>query len=288
VNGADIFSSLIVEEHAELVYSMGELLTAAGVDVAAIHTEAASGQLEIALGTKLGVQSADQMFTLKEAVKEIALKRGWQATFMTKPTAEPGCSSGMHFSGSLWTGDKNAFHDAADSEKLSAVGRHWTAGLVKHAAALTAVLSPTVNCYRRLHGTFAPDRADCGLENRNASFRFVASSPRTTYVENRLPSSAANPYVVLAATVAAGIDGLVNRLELSTETEEDGVELPSSLEEALSALEADSVLCDAFGEQFIRWFLSLKRDVEIVKINKAKDEGLDELQAQRELYFRFL
>jgi len=287
-HGVDIFSSLIIEEHGELVYSIGQLLSAAGVDVATMQTEYSSGQLEFATGVKFGIESADQMFTLKEAVKEIAVKRGWQATFMTKPTAEPGCSSGMHFSGSLWTGDKNAFHDPADSQKLSAVCRHWAAGLVKHAAALTALLSPTVNCYRRLHRPFAPDRADCGLENRNASIRVVASSSRSAYVENRLPSSAANPYVVLAATVAAGIDGLVNRLELPSETKDHGDKLPSSLAEALSALEADTVLCDALGEQFIRWFLSLKRDVEIAKVNKAKDEGRDELQVERELYFKFL
>ena len=287
-HGVDIFSSLIMEEHGELIYSMGELLSAAGVDVATMKIEYSSGQLEFATGTSFGIESADQMSTLKEAVKEIVVKRGWQATFMTKPTAEPENSSGMHFSGSLWTGEKNAFHDPADYQKLSAVGRHWVAGLVKHASALTALLSPTVNCYRRLHGSFAPHRANCGLENRNASFRFVASSPRTTYVENRLPSSAANPYVVLAATVAAGIDGLLNRLELSSEMTENGDKLPSSLPEALSALEADTVLCDALGEQFIRWFLSVKRDVEIAKISKAKDSGQDELRVERELYFKFL
>jgi len=286
-HGGDFASSLIIEEHAELVYSMAELLSAAGVDVAAVHIEGSSGQLEFATGTKFGIESADQMFTLKEAVKEIALGRGCQATFMTMPRDGPDFNSGMHFNGSLWTGDKNAFHDPADSWRLSAVGRHWTAGLVKHAAALKALLSPTVNCYRR-HQGLIPDRANCGLENRNASFRIVASSPRTTYVENRLPSSAANPYVVLAATVAAGVDGLLNRLEPSSESKDHGDKLPSSLPEALSALEADKVLCDALGRQFIRWFSTVKSDVEIAKVNRAKDEGLDDLQVERELYFKFL
>jgi len=287
-HGDDFASSLIIEEHAELVYSMAELLSAAGIDVAAVNNEGSSGQLEFATGTKFGIESPDQMFTLKEAVKEIALGRGCQATFMTMPTYGPGFSCGMHFNGSLWTGDKNAFHDPADSQRLSADGRHWTAGLVKHAAALTALLSPTVNCYRRVHQLLTPDRANCGSDNRNASFRIVASSPRTTYVENRLPSSAANPYVVLAATVAAGVDGLLNHLEQSSESKDHGDKLPSSLPEALSALEADKVLCDALGRQFIRWFSTVKSDVEIAKVNRAKEEGLDDLQVERELYFKFL
>jgi len=199
----------------------------------------------------------------------------------------------MHFSGSLWADGKNAFHDPAETEKsgqLSAVGRHWAAGLIKHAAALTALLSPTVNCYRRLHGPFAPDRSDCGWENRTAMLRFVTPSPQTTYIENRLPSSAANPYVVLAATVAAGIDGLVNRLELPPADSQDrrAERLPSSLSEALSALQSDRVMCEALGEEFIRWFLSLKRDVEIAKVNQAEEAGRDELEIERELYFTFL
>ena len=283
-HGVDIFSSDILAEHEELVCSLSSGLSAAGVDILAMHTEYASGQLEFATGPKFGIESADQMFTLKEAVKEMSNQRGWQATFMTKPTSEPGCSSGMHFSGSLWIREKNAFHDP-ETQGLSAIGRHWAAGLMKHAAALTALLSATVNCYRRLHTPFAPDIVDCSLENRTSMLRIVTSSPSTTYVENRIPSSAANPYVVMAATLAAGIDGLVNRLELPDETKE---KLPFSLEEALSALEADDVLCDALNEEFIRWFLALKRDVEIAKVSKAKEEGRDEIEVERELYFKLL
>ena len=115
--------------------------------------------------------------------------------------------------------------------------------------------------------------------------RVVTTSPRTTYIENRLPSSAANPYVVMAATVAAGIDGLVNRLELPVDSNE---KLLSTLPEALAALEADEVLCEALGEEFVRWFLAVKREVEIAKVNKAKEDGRDEIEVERELYFKFI
>jgi len=283
-HGVDSFSNLLLAEHEELVCSMSKQLSEAGVDILSMQTEYASGQLEFVTVPKFGIESADQMFKLKEAVKEMSFQRGWQATFMTKPTSEPGCCSGMHFSGALWTGEKNAFHDP-ETHWLSAIGRHWAAGLIKHAAALTALLSPTVNCYRRLHTTFAPDVANCGWENRDAMLRIVTASTRTTYIENRLPSSAANPYVVMAATVAAGIDGLVNRLELPSETEEA---LPSSLAEALAALETDKVMLEALGEEFMRWFLSVKREVEIAKVNKAKEDGRDEIEVERELYFKFL
>jgi len=283
-HGVDMLANVIQAEHEELVCWMCQQLSETGVDIVTAHTEYASGQLEFATGPKFGIESADQMVTLKEAVKEMSNQRGWRATFMTKPVCEPGCSSGMHFSGSLWKGDKNAFHDP-ETQGLSAVGRHWTAGLIRHSAALTALVSPTVNCYRRLHTPFAPDYADCGLENRASMLRVVSSSPCNTYIENRLPSSAANPYLVMAATVAAGIDGLDNRLELPDVMNE---KLPSSLPEALAALEDDKVLCDALGEEFIRWFLTVKRDVEIAKVNKAKRDGIDEIEVERELYFKFL
>ena len=122
--GIDMFTNVLLAENDELLCFMADQLSTAGVDVEALHTEYAPGQLEFATGPKFGIESADQMFTLKVALKEISNQRGWQATFMTKPVSEPGSSSGMHFSGALWLGDKNAFYDP-DTGGLSAIGRHW-------------------------------------------------------------------------------------------------------------------------------------------------------------------
>jgi len=284
-HGVEMFSNLILAENEELVCWLNEQLLAAGIDIEQMHPESATGQLEFATRPKFGIESADQIFTLKEAVKEMCNQRGWLATFMTKPVSEPGCGSGMQFSGALWEGDKNAFYDL-ETQGLSAVGRRWAAGLIKHAAALTALVSPTVNCYRRLHGPFAPSYADYGLQNRATMLRIVSSNPHNTYIEYRVPTSASNPYVVMAATIAAGIDGLVNHLELPADDVKE--KLPLSLPEALAALEDDKVLCDALGEEFIRWFLTVKRDVEIVKVNKAKQDGRAEIEVERELYFKFV
>ena len=283
-HGDDIYTNVLLAENEELICFMAEQMSAAGVDIVSMHPECASGLLEFSTGPKFGIESADDLFTLKEALKEMSDQRGWQVTFMSQPLSEPGYCSRMHSNGSLWIGDKNAFYDP-ETRGLSAIFRHWAAGLIKHAGALTALLCPTVNCYRGLHTEFAPSYADWGLENRNSMLRVVMTSPRTTYIENRLPTCAANPYVVMAATVAAGIDGLVNRLEVPVDTKE---KLVSTLPEALEALEADQVMCEALGEEFIRWFLAVKREAEIHKVIKAKKDGQDEIEVERELYFKFI
>ena len=117
----------------------------------------------------------------------------------------PQSSSGLHYNHSLWTLDgKTALFDPSASDQLSDIARYWIGGLIKHSAALTALCSPTVNCYRRLHGPRLPDKANWGLEDRNASFRVKNYSEQGTYFENRIPGGSCNPYLVLAATVAAG------------------------------------------------------------------------------------
>ena len=282
------YSSVIMSEHEELMCWMAKCLSGAGVDIESMHAEYEPGQLELATAPKFGIRSADDVFVLKNAVKEMCALRDLHATFMTKPATSED-SNQLHFNHSLWIGERNAFHDPVKVHgSLSTVGRHWIAGLLKHGVALSALCRPTVNCYRGFGEWLSPGKTDCGHENRNTMLRVVTTSPRTTYIENRLPSGAANPYVILAATVAAGIDGLVNRLEPPSDAEDHGEPLPSSLSEALLALEEDKVLCDALGEEFIRWFSSVKREVEIAKVNKAKEEEGDEMEVERELYFTYL
>ena len=282
------FSSVFMSEHEELMCWMEKCLSGAGVDIESMHAEYEPGELELATAAKFGIKAADDMFVLKDAVKEMGSLRGLHATFMTTPATSEFAGQ-LHYNHSLWTGDRNVFHDPVKVHgSLSTVGRHWTAGLLKHGVALSALCQPTVNCYRGFGRWLSARKTDWGHENRDAMLRVVTTSPRTTYIENRLPSSAANPYVVLAATVAAGIDGLVNRLEPPGDTQDHGETLPSSVSEALSALEADKVLCDALGEEFVRWFLTVKRDMEIAKVNHAKEAGRDEMEVERELYFHTL
>jgi glutamine synthetase len=153
---------------------------------------------------------------------------------------------------------------------------------------LTALCSPTVNCYRRLHTIFAPSSADWGIDHRLAMIRTKVGHPKATYFENRIPGGSCNPYLVLAATIAAGIDGIVKKLECppSKSATSDSVKLPESLSEAIEALENDDVIREALGDEFVRWFVLLKRQSEIDKIRKIVEEsrrsGID---VERELYF---
>ena len=284
-----------------------------GVDVESLIVEHGSGQLELGLKPLWGIDSAEAMFLLKEAVKEMAQQRGWTATFMTVPFPDSS-SSAIHLNHSIWTSQDsaeagNAFYDSKSPTGLSDFCRHWIAGLIKHAKAMTAICCPTVNCYRRLHNLISPvlpHKADWGMDDRMAIFRAKSYSPSGTYVENRLPSGSSNPYLALACTVAAGLDGVINQLECPPPrqggykerlkqlednksrgvVEKQNDDLPYSLEEALECLKNDEVIKGALGEEFVRWFVQGKRNLEIKDWKGTNFEK--SFQMERELYFDFL
>jgi len=146
------------------------------------------------------------------------------------------------------------------------VARYWLAGLVKQARGLTALCCPIVNCYRRLHSLSAPCKASASMDinDQNCSFhlKYVSTPSRPTCVQNRLPGVSANLYIVLAATVAAGLAGITNKY-CSPERDVEVPLLPKSLAEALDALERDEVLLKALGVEFVRSFISMKRKFEV-------------------------
>ena len=238
-----------------------------------------------------GIRSADDAFTLKEGVKEFFQQRDMQATFMTKPFRKSS-SSGLHFNHSLWSidGDENAFYDGGLDDNLSAVAGYWLAGLTTHAPALAALCSPTVNCYRRLHQPWAPHTANWGIDDRNVACRVKNDGNSGTYVENRIPTSASNPYLVLAATVAAGVDGIVNKLECPPQRDVNATTLPGTLEEALHSLKTDKAMVELLGSEFVDWFVKIKMETEVkilgdVKFNIEEEE---DMQLEKELYFTYL
>jgi len=206
-----------------------------------------------------------------------------QAVFMTKPVLDNlSCGSGQQFNHALWCKDSmdNAFSDSADVDGISQVARYWLTGLVKHARGLTALCSPTVNCYRRLHGPSAPCKAVSSLYafDQTASFRVNGAGTSYTFVENRLPGGSANPYIVFAGTVAAGLAGITNEYPPPKPGEE--LLLPKSLSEALDALEADQVLVNALGVDFVEWFVRNKREFEVNVLTGAlTDESIKKEQS---------
>ena len=347
------FSNIAFDAVEEMLLYSDKTFCEMGIDLETLQTEASPGQYEFVTKPTKGIRQADNMILMKDTIRKVAKRYNRKAVFMTKIFPQPGYSAAMHFNLSLLdSSGRNVFSDPEAPYKLSEVCRKWLAGILKHSSALTALCCPTVNCYRRLHIAIAPDKADWGIDARLACCRVKNYSPESTYIEFRLPSGSANPYLVMAATVAAGMDGLNNEYDLvppigdyklippkgadgnAVEEEEkpekqancdeitdevqtepdakrtkledgkppnggipssdkeqkpDGVSdlkikresgedsngcvvagendqltlvpgIPCTLDEALNALEADKCITGALGENFIHWFVAIKRN----------------------------
>lgn len=275
---ADYCCSLSFRPFEEFFMDFDQHMQAAGVDLECIHAEHAPGQFETILRPSYGISAADQAFVLKHALKELADEKGFMANYMAKPAPEVS-GNGTHFNFSIWDkrNGSNVLYAKDDHDGLSDVARWWIGGLTRHCRALCVLCNPTINCYRRLHEPWAPDYNDWNIDDRMVSFRIKNYSPTATYFENRIPSALSNPYIVLAATVAAGLDGVLNRLEPPAKGREGAERLPDNLAEALDVLEQDIVLCEALGSEFVEWFVGTKREVDLKVLKnsdpKVNDEG---------------
>lgn len=260
-------------------------LPAFGIEVSTLSVENAPGQFEITFSPADGLAAADQAFSFRTAVKEVSRRYGYDAPFMTKPFINE-AASGCHLHHSLIdprTG-RNLFADDEDPLGISQLGWHFLGGLIHHAPALIAFLSPTPNDYKRYRpGLFAPTSICWGPDNRSAAFRIPAGAHGpAARIENRLGGAASNPYIALAASLAAGLDGICRELPIPAPVMVEASrvsglpELPRSLEEALDALEADRALREILGEPFIETYLKVKRwDVTKAKAN-CPDYGTPE------------
>lgn len=225
------------------------------------------GQYEINLTHSDALDAADRAFRFKAAVKELARKEGRLATFMAKPYGDAG-GSGFHLHLSCDDADgRNAFDDPAGAYGLSAAARHAVAGIVAHAPALAALANPTVNSYKRFGpDTLAPWLIDWGLDNRSAMVRIPPERGSGARVELRLGDAGANPYLLVAGTIAAALLGMQAGEEPPAPLEGYGYDtarsavLPRDLSAALDALEADTALTDLLGKGFTSSFLTYKRN----------------------------
>jgi glutamine synthetase len=242
-------------------------LDAYGLDVVAANHEFASGQFEINLWHSDALDAADRAFRFKSAVQELARMHGKLATFMAKPFNDEG-GSGFHLHFSCWGPDGAAlFDDPQGEDGLSQVGRSAIAGVLAHAPAITALLNPTVNSYKRFGpDTLAPWLIDWGLDNRSAMVRIPPERGRAARLELRLGDASANPYLGIAALMAAAYLGIRDKLEPPAKLEGYGYDvskadrLPGDLPAAIAALEADAELAELLGPQFIATFLAYKRN----------------------------
>jgi glutamine synthetase len=235
--------------------------------VTAANHEFSPGQFEINLRHSGLVDAADRSFRLKSAVQEIARQRGLLATFMAKPFNDEG-GSGFHVHVSL--GDEsgaNVFGDADGPDGLSAPGRHAIGGVLRHAKALSALLNPTINSYKRFGpDTLAPWLIDWGLDNRSAMIRIPPERGPGARMEVRLGDATANPYLAMAAIGAAVHIGIQDKVEPPAKLEGYGYDpasadmLPMRLGDALDALETDTELADVLGRYVTTSFLQYKRN----------------------------
>lgn len=260
-------------------------LMKAGAPVETFMTEFAEAQYEITFCPEEGVTGADTVVMAKEALRHEMKRQNARVQFMAH-AEEAEHSSGFHFNHSLWTGDgRNAFLDESDPAYISDVARHWMAGLIHHSRALTAIYCPTVNCFRRLESeNLIAKCGTWGTENRLVLLR-LKNENKNVYIENRLPSSACNPYLSMAATVAAGLDGLARKLECPPEKDfANAPVLPKTFPEALSCLEMDTYLREALGEKLVEHFLRMSHQLWDAKLNGS----LSTLEDERALYFHII
>jgi glutamine synthetase len=232
----------------------------------AFNHEYMNSQYEINLRHADALTAADRAFRLKSAVKDVAAQHGLVATFMGKPFNDQG-GSGTHLHISLERDGANAF--AGDEDGVSGELRAFTAGVLAPATALMAFLNPTINAYRRIQpDSLAPTHANWGWDNRSTFVRIPPERGGGTRVEIRVGDGSANPYLAIAAVLAAGAHGIRDGLvpdepivgdAYRADTALAGAPLPDTFEAALDALEADALLREALGAPIVDTFLAMKR-----------------------------
>jgi glutamine synthetase len=250
-----------------IVRGMTEALTQLGLEVLAFNHEFMNSQYEINLRHTHALRAADRTFRLKAAVKDIAAQHGLVATFMGKPFNDQG-GSGTHLHVSVNRDERNAFDAPGEEDGVSTELRAFTAGVLAHATGLMAFLNPTINAFRRIQpDSLAPTHANWGWDNRTTFIRIPPERGGATRIEIRVADGAANPYLAIAAVLAAGAHGVREGLTPPPPVDGDayrageliGPALPASLDVALDALQADTVLRRALGPQIVETFVAIKR-----------------------------
>ncbi|UOC05833.1 glutamine synthetase family protein [Lactobacillus johnsonii] len=248
-----------------------ETLESIGFEVEAAHHEVGDGQQEIDFRFDDALTTADRVQTFKMVVREVARKHGLYATFMAKPV-EGQAGNGMHTNMSLFKDGKNVFYDKDGEFHLSDTALYFLNGILEHARAITAIGNPTVNSYKRLIPGFeAPVYISWASKNRSPLVRIPDAEEINTRLEMRSADPTANPYLLLAACLTAGLNGIKeakkpmapitsNVFEMSEEERaKRGIKpLPSTLHNAVKAFKADPLIQEALGEHLTQSFIDSK------------------------------
>uniref|UniRef100_A0A4W5PR12 Lengsin n=1 Tax=Hucho hucho TaxID=62062 RepID=A0A4W5PR12_9TELE len=260
-----------------------------GADVDSLASAMVPGQMEINLRPEFGIAAADTAFTFRTGIKEMARKYSYIASFFTDDSLY---NAGV-LSHSLWdaNGRRSLFHTGDHGAgELSEIGRKWLAGLLSHSAALSCLLSPGLGCRSHIAKKVKDPKhnvlyATYGYNDNSSAFNVKCHGGRETHIDNKLGSAMANPYVVLAATVAAGLDGIkrnlaadtgLTRASTHTQLGKQQFSIPVKLEDALVALSEDHVIRGALGEPFVQYFIALKQfEIETEELDAERNKCLE-------------
>lgn len=262
--GKQAYSLSAIDEYGKVIDDIYDYAEAQGLEIDGILQEGGAGQIELNLNHGDPVRLADDVFFFKRLIREAALRHDCFATFMAKPIAgEPGSAMHIHTSVVDSRSGKNIFTEKKGDETEAFY--HFIAGMQNHLTGAIAVLAPYVNSYRRYVPDFAaPINLEWGRDNRTTGLRIPISSASARRVENRLPGMDCNPYLGIAATLACGYLGLMEkkqpRPEFKASAYIDSDDIPSNLGDALDLLEADAALKAVLGEAFCKVYDSVKRN----------------------------
>ncbi len=249
-------------------------VAALGLPLRSVEVELGPSQCEFTFRPLVGLDAADAMILFRAAVKQIARRNGYLASFMCRPALPNAMSSGWHLHQSLIErkGKRNAF---AHKDGLSPLGQHYLAGLLAHAQGAAAFTTPTINGYKRYRAySLAPDRAIWARDNRGVMMRVLGQpGEASTHLENRVGEPAANPYLYIASQIYAGLDGVAGKRDpgpsADTPYETKAAALPKDLGEAVAALRADKVFRAGFGDAFVDYYAHIK-EAEFARFRKEE------------------
>ena len=259
------YSLLRMNQNREFFNAIQDEMLQFGVPIEGLHTETGPGVYEAAIAFSDALTQADRAILFKTGTKEIGARFGIMPSFMAKwNAAYPGCSGHIHQS--MSDGKKNLFADAKGRHGMSKMFESYLAGQVAHLMEFAPMFWPTINSYKRLvDGFWAPVKPTWGVDNRTASFRVIGGSPKSTRLETRCPGADVNPYLAMAAVIAAGLDGVEKGIKLTSPAihgtnggAENIPRAPRTLIETTRNFQQSKVARDWLGDTFVDHFAATR------------------------------